>query len=58
MENQKFYFAVYDQEDTYNEGECLISFDTEDEARDFVISENAGYGYEKLFYKTEEVNND
>jgi len=58
MANQDFYFAVYDKEDTYNEGECLTNFDTEDEARDFVISENAGYGYEKLFYKMEEINND
>ena len=58
MENQKIYFAVYDKEDTYNEDECLTSFDTEDEARDYVISENAGYGYKKLFYKTEEINND
>ena len=49
MAKQEFYFAVYDKEDTYNEDECLTSFDTEDEARDFVISENAGYGYEKLF---------
>lgn len=60
MENlskkQEFYFAVYDKEDTYNDGECLMNFDTEDEAREFVISENAGYGYEKLYYKVEECN--
>lgn len=54
MGKSTFYFAVYDKEDTYNEGECLASFDTEDEARDFVISENAGYGYEKLYYQIEE----
>lgn len=50
MENEKSYFAVYDKEDTYNEGECLDSFDTEHEARDFVINENSGYGYQKLYY--------
>lgn len=55
MENQKFYFAVYDKEDTYNEDECLTTFDTEDETRDFVISENAGYGYEKLYYETKYI---
>jgi hypothetical protein len=44
MENQEFYFTVYDKEETYNEGECLTIFDTEDEARDFVIIENSGYG--------------
>lgn len=58
MAKQEFYFAVYDKEDTYNEGECLTAFKTEDEARDFVISENAGYGYEKLYYQMEEINND
>jgi hypothetical protein len=50
-----FWFNVYDKEDTYNDGECLTSFDTEDEARDFVNSENAGYGYEKLYYECEEL---
>lgn len=54
MGNQKNYFAVYDKEDTYNKDECLTSFDTEDEARDFVIIENSGYGYEKLYYLTKE----
>jgi len=37
--NQDFYFAVYDKEDTYKDRECLDVFDTEDEARDFVISD-------------------
>lgn len=50
-----FWFNVYDKEDTYNEGECLKSFDTEDEARDFVNSENAGYGYDKFYYECEEL---
>lgn len=58
MAKQEFYFVVFDKEDTYNEGECLTSFDTEDEARDFVNNENAGYGYAKLYYKEEELNND
>jgi len=53
--NQDFYFAVYDKEDTYKDRECLDVFDTEDEARDFVISENAGYGYEKLYYQTKQL---
>lgn len=44
---KEFYFAVY------NKDECLINFDTEDEAREFVLSENAGYGYEKLYFKEE-----
>ena len=52
-----FYFAVYDKEDTYSDGECLMNFNTEDEAREFVLSENAGYGYEKLYYKLEEGTN-
>ena len=56
MEKQKFYFAVYDNEVIYEDGECLMNFDTEDEAREFVISENAGYGYEKLYYRMEEYN--
>jgi len=47
---QEFYFAVYDKEDTYDDNECLTTFDTEDEARDFVNTENAGYGYKKLYY--------
>lgn len=51
-----FYFAVYDKEDTYEDGECLESFDTEEEARDFVNEENKGYGYNKLFYKPETKN--
>ena len=46
-----FYFAVYDKEDIYQDGECLESFETEDEARNFVNEENAGYGYNKLYYK-------
>jgi len=46
-------FAVYDKEDTYNEGECLTSFDKEDAARDFVIRENAAYGYVKFYYEEE-----
>jgi hypothetical protein len=50
-----FWFNVYDKEDTYKDGECLTSFDTEDEARDFVNSENAGYGYDKLYYECEEL---
>lgn len=50
------YFAVYDKEDTYSNDECLCSFDTEEEARDFVTEENKGYGYNKLFYKTETKN--
>ena len=47
-----FYFAVYDKEDTYVEDECLESFDTEDEAINFVNEQNAGYGYNKFYYKT------
>jgi hypothetical protein len=50
-----FWFNVYDKEDTYNDGECLSSFDTEDEVRDFVNSENAGFGYDKLYYECEEL---
>ena len=55
MENQKNYFAVYDKEDTYKEGECLENFNTENEASDFVISENAAYGYEKFYYEEKTV---
>lgn len=55
---KKIYFAVYDKEDTYAEGECLENFETEDEAREFVIGENAGYGYEKLYYKEEFYTNE
>jgi len=47
-----FYFAVYDKEDTYEEDECLESFDTEDEAINFVNEQNAGYGYNKFYYET------
>lgn len=53
MENKENYFVVYDKEDTYNEGECLECFNTEEEARNFVINENAGYGYKKLYYEEE-----
>ena len=55
MKTTKNFYSVYDKEDTYNEGECLESFDTEDDARDFVNTENAGYGYAKLYYKEEVV---
>lgn len=51
IETKEIYVSVYDKEDTYNDDECLCNFDTEDEAREFVLNENAGYGYEKLFYK-------
>lgn len=54
--DEEEYFAVYDKEDTYEDGECLESFDTEEEARDFVNEENKGYGYNKLFYKPETKN--
>ncbi len=50
------YFVVYDKEDIYDDDECLCSFDTEEEARDFVTEENKGYGYNKLFYKAETKN--
>ena len=50
-QENEFYFAIYDKEDIYNDDECLINFDTEEDARDFVDSENAGYGYDKLFYR-------
>ena len=57
MENTqtKYWFNVYDKEDTYNDNECLTSFDNEDDAREFVISENSGYGYEKLYYEYYEL---
>lgn len=50
----KSFFAVYvyDKEDTYNDDECFESFDTEEEARDFVNSENAAYGYNKFYYES------
>ena len=38
MSKQEFYFSLR-QRRHLNEGECLTSFETEDEARDFVISE-------------------
>lgn len=47
-------YSVYDKEDTYNEGECMESFNDEDEARIFVNEENAAYGYARLFYKENE----
>lgn len=50
MKNQEFYFCVFDKEDTYTEDECLTNFDTEDEARNYCLSENAAYGYTKLYY--------
>ena len=51
---EKVFFYVYDKEDTYNECECHEVFEDEEEARDFCINENAGYGYEKFFYQRAE----
>lgn len=51
---KKVFFYVYDKEDTYSEGECLEVFDDEEKARDFCINENAGYGYQKFYYKSSE----
>jgi len=51
---EKVFFYVYDKEDTYNEGECHEVFEEEDAARDFCINENAGYGYQKFYYKSSE----
>lgn len=45
------YYAVYDKEEEYQPNECLTSFDTEEEARAYVNSENAGHGFEKLYYE-------
>ena len=56
MENQKNYFAVYDQEDTYKEGECLENYETEDEAHGFVVKENMAYGYKKFYYEAKTIN--
>jgi hypothetical protein len=50
-EEENLCFYVYDKEDTYLENECFTVFDDEEEARDFCINENAGYGYEKFYYK-------
>jgi len=55
-EVEENYFAVYDKEDTYKEGECLENFNTENEASDFVINENAAYGYEKFYYEEKTIN--
>ena len=51
---EKVFFYVYDKEDTYSEGECLEVFEDEEEARDFCINENAGYGYQKFYYESSE----
>jgi hypothetical protein len=51
---EKVFFYVYDKEDTYNEGECHEVFEDEEKARDFCINENAGYGYQKFYYKSSE----
>ena len=51
---EKVFFYVYDKEDTYSEDECYEVFEYEEEARDFCINENAGYGYQKFYYKSSE----
>lgn len=43
----KGYFYVYERGDD----EYLEAFDEEDEARNFVVSENSAYGHEKFYYK-------
>ena len=48
---EKVFFYVYDKEDTYSEGECHEVYEDEEEARDFCINENAGYGYQKFYYE-------
>lgn len=50
MESEKVFFYVYDKEDTYSDNECLEVYEDEEEARDFCLNENAGYGYEKFYY--------
>ena len=41
---------MYDKEDTYSHNECLEVYEDEEQARDFCLTENAGYGYEKFYY--------
>ena len=50
MEDEKVFYYVYDKEDTYSHNECLEVYEDEEQARDFCLTENAGYGYEKFYY--------
>ena len=52
QEANKIYFGVYDKE-VQGEPEYIEGFYTEEEAMNFVTSENAAYGYKKFFYKEE-----
>lgn len=49
MEDEIVYY-VYDREDHYRQGECHEVFYDEDEARDFVVTENSAYGYDRFYY--------
>lgn len=48
FEHIKSQYAIFDKEDN---NECVAVFEEQDDARDFCINENAGFGYQKYYYK-------